>query len=88
MTDATILVPTFRHAAQLDAYRREPGFAEELAREVAEVVREAAVVRKARIHELKGAVSEIQSTRLWRLRTGLATSWPRRALLARRRGAR
>ena len=64
---------------------QDDGFADELAKEVADVVSEAAVRREARIHQLEGAISGIQATRLWRLRTGLATSWPLRALLARRR---
>lgn len=64
---------------------QEPAFADELAREIADVVREGPFMREARIHELNGIIGEIQATRLWRLRTRLATSPLLRALLARRR---
>ena len=63
---------------------QEPGFADEIATEIADVVRESAVVREARIHELEGTIGEIEATRLWRLRTRLTTSRPLCALLARR----
>ena len=84
-------VPVAERVAELERWWsqiQQPGFSDELAREVADVVREGAVLREARIHELKGVIREIQATQLWRLRTRLATSWPLRALLARRRGAR
>lgn len=63
---------------------QESGFADELATEIADAIREGAVMREARIHELEGTIREIQATRLWRLRTRLATSPPLRALRARR----
>jgi GalNAc5-diNAcBac-PP-undecaprenol beta-1,3-glucosyltransferase len=56
---------------------QEPGFAEELAAEVAETVRRAAVVREARVHELKDALAAMRATRWWRLRAALATARPR-----------
>ena len=62
---------------------QEPGFRDELAIEIAAVVRECAIAREARIHELEGTIREIQATRLWRLRTRLATSPLLPALLAR-----
>jgi hypothetical protein len=64
-----------------------PGFADELAAEVAETVRRAAIVREARVHELKDALAAVQATRWWRLRAALARS-PLRALRARRGAAR
>src|SRR3990170_4712932 len=60
--------------AELERWWRkiqQPGFADELAKEVADVVREAAVMREARIHELHGLIRDIQATRSWRLRTRL-----------------
>lgn len=84
-------IPVGARVAELEQWWsriQEPGFAEELAKEIAEVVREGAVTREARIHELKDIIREIQATQLWRFRTRLATSPPLRALLARRRGAR
>jgi glycosyltransferase involved in cell wall biosynthesis len=84
-------VPVDERVAELERWWRriqEPGFADELALEVADVVREGAVVREARIHELKIAIREIQATRWWRLRTRLATSPPLRALLDVRRETR
>ncbi len=66
---------------------QEPGFADELEQMVADVVREGAVIREARIHELKDVIREIQATRWWRLRTRLATSSPSRALRGRRASA-
>jgi hypothetical protein len=77
--------------AELDSWWRrmqQDGFADDLARAAAEVVQDTAVEREAWIDELKGEIREIQATRLWRLRTRVATSWPLRELLARRRGAR
>ena len=62
---------------------QEPGFPDKLAVEIAAAVRECAIMREARIHELEGTIMEIQATRLWRLRTRLAASPPLRALLAR-----
>ena len=63
---------------------QEPGFVDELVREIAEAVRKAAIMREARIHELEGTIGRIEATRLWGLRTLLATSPPLRALRARR----
>lgn len=72
----------------------KPGFAVELERMVADAVREEALTREARVHELEDAVwkardtvRQIQSTRWWRLRTRLATSAPYRALRSRRTSA-
>ncbi len=76
--------------AELERWRRrmrQPGFEEELARKVADVVGEAAVAREARIHELKGVIRGLQATRWWRLRTWAAGLRPSRALLGKRRGA-
>ena len=67
---------------------QRPGFPDELAAEVAETVRQAAIVREARIHELKRTIRGVQATRWWRLRTRVATSRLLRMRLARRRGAR
>jgi len=67
---------------------QRPSFADELARDAGVVVLQKAVALEARVHELKGVLRETQSTRWWRLRTRLATSWPLRALLSRRREAR
>ena len=77
-------VPVAERVAELErwwARIREPGFSAELERMVAEVVREGAVLREARIHELKDVIREIQATRWWRLRTRLATSplYPRKS---------
>jgi len=80
-------MPVAARVAELDHWwqrMRTPGFSDELAREVADVIREAAVVREARIHELKRVISEIQATRWWRLRTRLAASWPLRGLVTKR----
>ncbi len=70
-------VPVAERVAELErwwARIQEPGFADELERMVADVVRAGAVLREARIHELKDVIREIQATRWWRLRTRLATS--------------
>jgi GalNAc5-diNAcBac-PP-undecaprenol beta-1,3-glucosyltransferase len=83
-------VPVADRVAELERWSRriqEPGFASELAAETAELARRAAVHREARVHELRGTIAAIHATRWWRLRTALATSWPLRTLLARRRGA-
>ena len=84
-------VPAAERVAELESWWnriQEPGFEDELERIVADVVREGAVSREARIHELKDAIGEIQRTRWWRLRASIATSPPIRALLAGRRGRR
>jgi len=75
-------VPVAERVAELErwwARIHEPGFADELERMVAHVVREGAVAREARIHELKGVIRDVQATRWWRLRTRLATSSAYRA---------
>ena len=55
----------------------EPGFAEALAKEVADAVRDGAIWREAKIHELADALTEIQATRSWRLQTWLTNAWRR-----------
>jgi glycosyltransferase involved in cell wall biosynthesis len=82
-------MPTAERVAELERWWtriQEPRFADELERAVAGVVREGAVWREARIHELKDTIDEMQATRWWRFRTRIATSWPVRGLLARRAG--
>jgi hypothetical protein len=84
-------VPTADREAELGrwwARSQEPGFREELEREAAETLRALAVRHELRIQELKRTLLQLQSTRLWRARTRLAALRPRRALPARRRGAR
>jgi len=84
-------VPVAERVAELEHWwnrMQAPGFADELEELVADVVREGAVLREARIHELKDVIREIQATRWWRLRTRLATSRPLRGLVARRDDAR
>lgn len=84
-------VPVEERVAELESWwsrMQQPGFDEELAAAVAETVRQAAVAREARVHELKGTIREIHATRWWRLRTAVARSRPLRTLLARRGGAR
>ena len=70
-------VPVAERVAELERWWdriQEPGFSAELERMVADIVREGAVLREARIHELKDVIRGIQATRWWRLRTRLATS--------------
>lgn len=84
-------VPVTGRVAELESWWiriQEPAFENELERMVADVVREGAVTREARIHELKDLIAAIQGTRWWRLRTSIAASRPVRAVLSARRPAR
>lgn len=68
-----------------DRMRRE-GFADEISRELAEIAFEGAVLREARIHELKGVIAHIKATRWWRLRTAIATAPAVRNVTSKRDG--
>jgi hypothetical protein len=75
-------IPTGERVAELERWctrAREPGFGAELEREACEAVRSTAVHHEARIQDLKATLSHIQRTRMWRLRTRLASFRPRRA---------
>lgn len=80
-------MPEAERVSELEHWQRrihERGFPAELEHELAALSREAAVAREARIHELKGAIRELQGTRWWRLRTWAAQLPPVRAALSRR----
>jgi glycosyltransferase involved in cell wall biosynthesis len=63
----------------------EPGFADELERLSVDAIREAALVREARIPDLTHAIRHVQSTRWWRLRTYVASRPVVREMVDRRR---
>ena len=65
---------------------QSPGFAAELACEVANAVRDRVIEREVAVHTLEGVLARVQATRLWRMRTWVASLLPVRRLLAYRRG--
>ena len=65
---------------------QSPGFTAELACEVANAVRDRVIEREIAVHTLEGVLARVQATRLWRLRTWVASLLPVRRLRAYRRG--
>ena len=70
------------------ARMQEPGFRDELQRMATQELRRIAVRHELRIQELKATLTNVQSSWMWRARTGLGSLTPVRALRERRRGAR
>lgn len=65
-----------QRVAELEAWwmrAQSPEFADDLARELADAIRNAATTREITVHALEDLLARVQATRLWRLRTWIAS---------------
>ena len=78
-----------QRVAELEAWwmrAQSPEFADDLACELADAIRNAATTREITVHTLEDVLARVQATRLWRLRTWIASLPPVRRFRGFRRG--